>query len=394
MKRYLFSLVIIAIFSLTIAREGDTTVFDPAAMGGRSFGMGSAMVGIADDLISAFYFNPAGLVLAEGSSIAAGMIVGNPRLRYESPAGYSEENAFDGFVPFLAFATDMYDPVIIGVGIYSTLGVGFEFRADPDHGINNNIKSRAGVVFLSPTVAYEITPRLAIGVEFNIGYSKSNMNQPTPFGYLKTKTDGIGFGATFGLLYKINPSLNLGLCWRTPMKTPEDGDAYLQGVKDDLDRDFYWPQMLTVGIGYDITPDLTFGLSLKWSDWPHFDHSKMEFKDFSFLNTRLTQDSRDGYRLQMGIEYRPTKNIALRTGYFYDRSSFSSRWISPALLDCSFHEARVGIGIRFGRVQIDTGFSYSFYETRRVSESLVGYPGKYGGNMPAAALEITYHFKR
>ena len=69
------------------------------------------------------------------------------------------------------------------------------------------------------------------------------------------------------------------------MKIPEKGDANLSGVNDDLDMDFYWPQMLTAGIGYKVTPDFTFGFSLKWSDWSRFDRSKSEFGRFTFLKT-------------------------------------------------------------------------------------------------------------
>ena len=391
-KRYFIYFVLAGIFALVNINKGYSSSLDPGAIGIRSLGMGSAMVGIADDLISAFYYNPAGLVQLKGTNMAVGSIIANIGLQYKSPEGYRGKNTFDALIPFFAYATDVCKPIILGVGMYSTLGVGFEFRSDPAHGIINDIKSKCGVMFLSPTIAYRINPKLSLGVELNIGYGKSEMDQPTPVGYLKTDADGFGFGATIGLLYKVNHSLNIGLCWRSPMQTSEDGDAHLAGVKDDLDMDLYWPQMLTVGIGYKFTPDFIFGLSLKWSDWSYFDRSKMKFDQFSFLDTPLVKDTRDGFRLQMGGEYWLNENIALRAGYLYDRSSLNSHWISPGLIECSFHEARVGIGIIFGKFQIDMAFNHTFFETRRVSESSVGYPGKYYGNMPAGGIEMTYHF--
>ncbi|MDO8722053.1 MAG: hypothetical protein Q7J31_07465, partial [Syntrophales bacterium] len=39
---------------------------DPQNLGARSLGMGGAVVAVADDLMSALYTNPAGLVQLEG----------------------------------------------------------------------------------------------------------------------------------------------------------------------------------------------------------------------------------------------------------------------------------------------------------------------------------------
>ena len=392
MKRYSLNLLLTVILVLAVVNKGHAAILDPGAVGARATGMGSAMVGLADDLISAVYFNPAGLVQIKGTNMAMGSLIVNARLRYKSPQGYNDVNSYDGLIPFFAIATDAYKPLTVGLSMFSTLGVGFEFGADPDHGVSNEILSTAGVMFISPTAAYQITPRLALGCQLNIGYGKSKIDLPTPAGYLKTEADGFGFGTTIGLLYKINPCLKLGLSWRSPMKTGENGDAYIKGVKDDMNLDFYWPQMLSIGLGYKPTSDLSFGISLKWSDWGHFDHSKMEFKRFAFLNTPFSQDSRDGYRFQIGGEYRPNEYVALRAGYLYDRHSIDSKWIQPALFDVSFHEARIGLGIKYKKLQMDTSFNYTFTETRRVHESLVGYPGKYDGNAPIFAIEISYHF--
>ena len=304
------------------------------------------------------------------------------------------QNTFNANIPIAAYATDVCKPVALGIGMYSTLGVGFEFKSDSAYSnMNGGIRSAAGVMFLSPTIAYNINPKLAAGIELNIGYGKTKMNMPTPLGYLMTDADGFGYGTTIGLLYKLTPSLNLGLCWRSPMKIAQKGDANLAGINGDVDMDFYWPQMLTGGFAYKITPDLTFGFSLKWSDWSHFDRSKMEFEQFSKLNRSFSQGTRDGFRLQTGAEYWINEKVALRVGYLYDRCSFDSKWINPGLIDCSFHEVRAGFGYKFGNFQIDTGFNYSFFINRDVPASInPNYPGKYFGKMPAIGIDITYGF--
>jgi hypothetical protein len=56
-KRYFIYFVLAGIFALVNINKGYSSLLDPGAIGIRSLGMGSAMVGIADDLISAFYYN-------------------------------------------------------------------------------------------------------------------------------------------------------------------------------------------------------------------------------------------------------------------------------------------------------------------------------------------------
>ena len=394
MKRYVICLVIAGILVLGNSKPACSSILDPGGIGNRSLGMGSAVVGIPDDLMSAFYYNPAGLVLIKGTNAMMGSMFARAHLHYKSPEGYDGENTFDAVIPFAAYATDSCKPVTLGFGMYSTLGVGFKFKSNPAFSnMNGGIKSSAGVMFFSPTVAYQINPKLAAGIELNIGYGKSEMNMPTPSGYLTTDVDGFGYGTTIGLLYKLTPSFNLGLCWRSPMKISEEGDANLAGVNGDVNMDFYWPQMLTGGFAYKITPDLTFGFSLKWSDWPRFDRSKMEFTQFPALNRPFVQGSRDGFRLQTGAEYWINEKVALRIGYVYDRYSFDSQWISPGLLECSFHEARAGLGYKISNFQIDAGFNYTWFVNRDIPASInPNYPGKYFGKMPAGGIEITHRF--
>ena len=392
MKKYLLCLGLAGILSLAGINSANSKVGDLTAIGARSYAMAGAMVGIADDLLSAFYHNPAGLVQIKGSSMAMGSAICDLRLHYETPEGYRHENDFYPVIPYLAFATDSYGPVTLGVGVFSTLGVGLNFKADPAHGLSGDIKSQSGVMSLNPTLAYQVNPRMALGLQLNIGYGKSKMNQPTPLGYLRTEADGFGLGCTIGVLYEVNRSLKLGLSWRSPMKIAEEGDARLNGVKDDLDIDLYWPQMLTVGLGYKFTPNLIFGFSVKWSDWSYFDRSELKFDKFSALNTPFSEGSRDGLRLQTGVEYWLNQKIALRAGYFYEPYSTDSRYLSPANIDATIHQASLGMGIRLNKLQVDLIYFHTWFVTRQVFQSEVGYPGEYGGDMPAVTLELTYHF--
>lgn len=87
MKRVVIGLVVAGILVIANSNQGYSSVLDPGAIGVRSLGMGSAVVGMPDDLISAFYYNPAGLVLIKGTNVMMGSAFAGAHLHYKSPPG-------------------------------------------------------------------------------------------------------------------------------------------------------------------------------------------------------------------------------------------------------------------------------------------------------------------
>ena len=288
-------------------------ILDPAAMGVRALGMGGAVASIGDDPISAFYYNPSGLVRIKGTQYTMGIISGIVSSRYKDESGYDETNSHIPIIPVFGYTTDKYAPFFFGFGGYSTLAAGFLFDGDEKHPfyrISKDIKNLTGVFYLSPTVAYQINKRLSIGAELNIGYGLSQINAPTPLGYLKTDADGFGLGGTIGLTYSPVSKIRIALNWRSQMKTPLEGDSKLHTpfnnykLKDDIRFCLYWPHMVTVGISYTPNPKIVLALDIKWSEWSRFDRSKITFEKLKFLQqpgvNPLVQDMRDCIRYQRG----------------------------------------------------------------------------------------------
>ena len=322
---------------LLLANNGYANITEPGGVGARGMGMAS-VVANPDDPIAAFYYNPAGLARIEGENIAGGVEFVFVRMNYRNSEGYNQRNHVTAPIPFFGYTTDRAKPVVLGIGLYSTLGVGFNFYKDPAHGVREDIESSAGVLYLAPTIAYRINPRLSVGFELNIGYGAAEMNQPVRdketgsyLGYLETEADGFGYGCTIGLLYELTPSLTVGLNWRSPMKTSLEGDAKFAGIDGDLDLDPYWPQMVSLGLAYKPNPRLTFSVTVKWADWTYLDNSEFRYRGLPILNHPLVKDSRDTMRYSASLEYRYNNKIVLRTGYEYDEHSVI-RNISPLSL--------------------------------------------------------------
>jgi len=391
---------------LLLANNGYANITEPGGVGARGMGMAS-VVANPDDPIAAFYYNPAGLARIEGENIAGGVEFVFVRMNYRNSEGYNQRNHVTAPIPFFGYTTDRAKPVVLGIGLYSTLGVGFNFYKDPAHGVREDIESSAGVLYLAPTIAYRINPRLSVGFELNIGYGAAEMNQPVRdketgsyLGYLETEADGFGYGCTIGLLYELTPSLTVGLNWRSPMKTSLERDAKFAGIDGDLDLDPYWPQMVSLGLAYKPNPRLTFSVTVKWADWTYLDNSEFRYRGLPILNHPLVKDSRDTMRYSAGLEYRYNNKIVLRTGYEYDEHSVDSKYLSPLLADVNFHMFFGGIGFESGDWKADLFCVYTAVIDRENTDSLIGYPnqvlgypkGEVSGNVPVPGFEISYRF--
>jgi long-chain fatty acid transport protein len=374
--------------------DGYANVTELGGLGAKGLGMASAITADPDNLISAFYYNPAGLNELRGQNAVIGTQIGCIRIMYKNSQGYVRRNYEpDALMPYCGYSTDHVKPVVLGIGMYSTLGVGFNFTKDPARGIPGNIESAGGVLCISPAIACRINQKMSVGLELNIGYGLSEMFLPTPAGYLETEADGFGYGATLGLLYELTPSLTAGLNWRSPMKTGLEGTANLDGGSDGFGLDYYWPQMISFGLAYKPIPELTFGFTAKWSDWTYFDQSKFCFQQLKFLDGPLVQDSRDTMKYSVGVEYWFHRNIVWYVGGLYDQYSIDSKWVSPALPDASSYQVCSGMGFKWNSWQVDLYFDQTFISKRTIESSLVGYPGaEISGKALVVGCEISYNF--
>lgn len=379
-----------------------SSIFDPGAMGVRAMGMGGAVVANPNDLTSAFYYNPAGLASIKGSNLTLGSFYPIMRAKYDNPHNqYHRRNSLYSPIPFFGVSTDKLRPFVFGLGLYSTLGAGFQFKSYPvrESSTTRELLNQTGVMFISPTVSYQILPKLAFGGQLNIGYALSNIKNMTPLGYFRQESNGIGLGATFGLLYQPIPSLSIGGSWRSPMRTALKGDASLNIIResslirDDIQLTLYWPQMFQFGIEYRWKEKIALAFSVKWSDWSFLDRAKLRFdRALDILNSPLTRDAKDSVRYHFGIEYFLNDFITLRGGYLYDNINIKGAWVSPLLPDQRFQEVRLGASIKWQSFTLMLGLNYTIFSGREVSRSSVGYPGKYNGEMFAPGIEIYYKF--
>ena len=393
-KRFYFFLAGFLLFFIFIDNL-EAVIYETAGIGAKSVAMIGSIVATADDPIDSLYFNPATLSQVEGTNVTAGMGIVSFPVEYKNSDGYKDTSNTRPIIPYFGYTTDRFDPFFWGIGVYSNFGAGFEFQEDPAHGVYGDMRSLIGVLSLNPTLACQINPKWVVGIQGNLGYSKAEIDLPILTEALKTESDGFGFGASIGILYKPITYLSIGFKWRSPLKFALDGDARLSNSKkDDLKIYLYYPQAFSIGLGYLPTDRLTLELDFTWYDWSYFGRSRFSYDTLHFLNGPMSGGMKDCYRISMGIEHLFKKSIVMRTGYLYNPAATKEDWISPLGPDIGNHNLGLGVGFEMGDFQIDLSFLYTYVPDKNISsnESKSGFPGKYSTKFFDLTLGIT-HFK-
>ena len=311
--------------------------FYTPTVGPRAGAMGGAFIGLADDY-SAVYWNPAGITQIKGMeatvtghdvvSLASrdGLVryYGDTEDRYALVSLGATSETTNRIAPGVFFFTDagplrsVFDKV--GVAAYTLTEYGSKWTGDDVFSGDNFIlhehdfdyrflaadmqdyESRIKTYVISPVFAKEIVPGLSVGVTANIAYSHFTLSDV----YMETYVDSVetpapdddyllaitpvqftddvigwGYGATVGVLFRVNRQASAGMVIRTPMTISYDGvySARISGggeVAESAYRsDFEVKYPAWIGAGFAYRDFLFKGLTvtgdMQWTGWSSID---------------------------------------------------------------------------------------------------------------------------
>jgi long-chain fatty acid transport protein len=278
--RAVFPVIMAGVLAGSVASRLDASAFAVNEMSARAMGMGGAFIAIADDS-SALFYNPAGIAFQTKTNAQMEALAVNGQFRFfptdPPPGTVVPEKGFSGSTgtPFIPVAS-MYmnkrlnEKVAVGFAMFTPNGLATNFENFND-GDPANTKfsgrwagSRAKLeqYWFTPTVAYRVTPDLAIGVGIAFvhthiflqqSFFNPNDDKPTglslelakqifpgadpyqayasfarllPEGRLRAAATANKYGATAGLLYKNRAKkFNIGLDYRSHVVSHLDGKA-------------------------------------------------------------------------------------------------------------------------------------------------------------------------
>ena len=333
---------------LTAATLGGQTAVDAvrpfwgiSSPGGRASGLAQAFTGVAADA-TAITFNPAGLAhLPAGefnislghlnsttvvtdsgnrssTSIAAtrlgnlGLVAPIPQTRFTWAVAYQQVRAYDRRRAI-------------------TLGSGSQTRLE-------SITEEGSMGAFSLGVAYQSSPKLAIGASFDLLIGNSDYTEnitftalPDSHDFATIKPDYRGINLGLGLLLAPIPQWRIGLLLRTPQKINVEErytDSYLEGNWESYNYSARSSYYLRGGTSYTLGPWLLAG-DVYW-----FDYSQIEFESDLYdgnipIDLEINQTLRSSYNSVIGWAVGgelllPGYNIKLRGGYRLDPAFYRS----------------------------------------------------------------------
>ncbi len=236
-----------------------------------------------------------------------------------------------------------------------------------------SIYSNYQLLQVTPSIAYQLTPTLSVGVGLDADWASLAVNPwpatpPDASGYPTGShaATSWGFGVTAGATFKLLPSLALGASVKSPQwfDTFSWNSEFPDGAPTRFRFGLDYP--LIAGIGASFTPvdPLTLALDLKWIDYA--DTKGFERQGFAASPTGPYVRGfgwRSIYTASLGAQYRLTPSLAIRAGYNYGGNPILSSQqffnvFAPAIVQ---HHLSGGLGIALtDRIGLDVAYYHAF----------------------------------
>jgi long-chain fatty acid transport protein len=307
------------------------------------FAGGRAAAGAAagTDEAMTIAYNPASIARLQGNQLfaSAGAIVGNMNfdLRYTTPLNGTDDGGDAGeTAPFasMAYLHDFNsDKWSAGVGLYALSGAGI------DYGDNWAGRFQATDVFLqvmaiSPTVAYQLTEELSLGVTLQGYYADLEVktalprpDQSKPEGKTEINGDDLRPGFALGAMYELSDRTRFGLAYQSELKPKFDGDFKVQ--VDDVNvlelenisrnistnTELVLAEYVRFSVHQDMDERWAVDFTVGWDNWSAFKNVLIETQD---VQANIPGDWRDTYHYAWGAQYKLDKRWTLTSGIAYD----------------------------------------------------------------------------
>jgi long-chain fatty acid transport protein len=405
---------IITLFIILLLSFGSTAHAGGPVHGAKAAGMGTAFIGLADDP-SAILHNPAGLIQSKSTQIYGGITGLTIYSRYKSETGDTEETERQYFFPpHLYISSDAgTEDFVFGIGFHSPFGIGGR-KWDRD-GITRYqaTKENIATFAVNPTVAWQVYPGIAIAGGVDYLYASLEAEQMIDQSALGAgdgrsnfEARGDGWGYNLGLLAEIGRSFRLGLAYRSKIDVDFDGEMKIRNIapalqpvfggstfKTDVSTSSTFPEIIGGGISYDFN-DFTVAFDVELVRWSSFDREDVDLEKevpaAGVTDGEKVFEWKDSWQYKIGMEYRATRQLSLRTGYALIKHFVPERTLSPGNPDADQHNFAIGAGYKMNDWIVDAFYNAGFFEDRTVDNDILS--GKYETFIHYAGISVGYTF--
>lgn len=368
---------------------------------GQGTSFAGATAGATGDA-SAMFFNPAALGLVKGNElIQSGTYIApysdasSVRATRASRLGGStisgttdpDDAGQNAVVGSTYGAISIDDRLKLGLAVTVPWGLVTDYE-DDWAGRYHARNSRLMTINVQPTLSYQMSPELILGVGGQIQYAKARLTSAVDFGSilavatanpaLAGRADGgadlegddIGYGAVAGLIYTPAPGTRLGLSYRSPVKHELRGDVDFQNVPTAL-RSVYadgkisakvvTPEVFGIGAYHELNAQWAVMADVQWTNWSRFQELRIDY-DNPLTRDTVTDEKWDAaWFVSLGAAYKWNDKLTLRAGIAYDQSPVSDAYRTPRIADEDRYWVSVGAGYQITEsISVDVGYTHIF----------------------------------
>jgi len=372
-------------------------------MGARALSLGGAFTGVADDP-SAIFYNPAGLVFqGKNFNFSIDGFYIWPTHDYVMPTGSKAQSKFNTALPQIFVSYRASDKITVGFGAYVPYaGGGVDWKKEE---LGQPLKSYLGVFSLTPTFSYQINGKLSVG--FNLNFYRAVLEVNTEmegFGPMNADESGSALSAGFGMMFRPNEKMGIGLSIRGPAHMKISGITSITTtmppfgtLKFNLDSEtsFDLPWDIEVGLSYRIAENFLVSTGAQYTMWSTLYKVEKTIENVPLIGDIKREEILDFKNiliLKAGFEYLISGGLALRAGIGLDPCATPDSCLSVTNIDVDKISLLGGIGYKAGKMQIDFVYIYAHGKEREKKLTGFAFPltEKYNLNVSVIGLGVTF----
>jgi len=369
-------------------------------------GMARASAVTADDEEpAAVWYNPANLAYMKGVSASAGGVFLTSKSSFSPSGGGADTSTNRGnfFLPEFFATARIADRVAVGMGAFSTFGIGISWPEDWV-GRQSAIKASLQTLTLNPTVAVMVHPQVSLAAGFDAVRSVVDFTNGLPTivgGDVRLAGGTWGYGFNVGALYKICPDrLHVALTYRSRVKLAfDDGRAHFSPANPDFaptlpdqggTAALTLPDVITVGVMGRPRNDLALSFDANVVLWSTYDRIDIRFN--SAPARAIVPNGHDSFTLRGGADWTfPERwpGLHLRGGLIYDHTAMPSSNLGPGLPDGDRIDVGLGAGYGHGHFRGDLGYLLVVFLPADATGGVEGPVGTYRTTAHLLGLTLT-----
>lgn len=355
--------------------------------GGLSImGLGTADTLVANPVeVGALAYNPAAMSFHKDMNLVLGLTAVWPNSEI-TPEGENKRISDDPdspiFVPNLYFMSPVTDRLTLGVGVNAPFGLETNWKGGTFPKFSGPLasleptKSRLEMFNLNPNISYRITKHASIAAGLDYYRVLKAISDTQDIG-LSGKGDNLGWNAAF--MY-VHDRWSFGLSYHSSVTVELDGvfDATkVLGFKVDTHTELDFPDILRLGVRYQVNEKLAVEFDFDRTGWSAFDEivvkSAVDLPAAGISTGSILAITKNNWSntnsYHIGTTYQVMPATQLRFGYTLNQNPQAESNYSARYPNARRHLFSAGLKHEYKGWDLEGGIMYGRWEDRTIANS-------------------------